>query len=106
MITMKYFVERNEHKKTIESVSSILPRVKLSIRGDVNEKHEHSTMLRPNVPVHVRDLFRAHLAVGTLKPRSLATPVPHVPSKIRHPCEPAGAIGAAEFLRLVRAMAR
>ena len=75
--------------------------VKLSIGSDVDEKDAHSSMLGPNVSIHVRDLFRTHLTVGTLEPRSLATSVPYVSSEVRFPSESAWTVRTAEFLRLV-----
>lgn len=75
--------------------------VKLSIGSDVDEKDAHSSMFGPNVSIHVRDLFRTHVTVGTLEPRSLATSVPHVSSEVRFPSESAWTVRTAEFLRLV-----
>lgn len=80
---------------------SILSRVKLPVGNDVDQEDAHSTVLAPDVPVHVRDLFRAHLAVRTLEPRHLTASVPHVPAQVRFPGEPARTVRTAEFLRVV-----
>lgn len=80
----------------------ILSRVQLSVSGDVVEEDAHASVLGPDVPVHVRDLLRVHVAVRALEPRSpLAAAVAHVPTEVRFPRESARAVRAAEPLRPV-----
>lgn len=68
----------------------------LYVRDDIDKKNAHSKVQRPDVPVYVRRLFRAHFAIRTLESGPLAAVVTHVSVQIRLSGE------AARTLRTVK----